>query len=187
MKGLGILALLLGVGLMFYLMFGSGYGKGVSDANKQMKEDAQGFSGRDAEGTPVTETVTFEPAEKNGKVTGIRILTVVPGGAMEKKYGLRPADIVYGDTASPFDTVVSNADDCKTFLHTAYQYNRPLEVDRSGQKIRLPEQRNVGPAPVSATPAPQPPAVPAPTNQPNNPPANATEKTRDLLKKIESH
>jgi hypothetical protein len=172
----------MGVALMFYLMFGSGYGEAVSQSNKEMREDAQALSGKDSQGRLVTETLTFQPAEKNGKIYGIQVLTVEPGEAMDQRYGIKPGDIIVGDTQTPFDLMVNNAQDSKSFIHTAYQYNRPLEVQRNGVKISLPEQRSAS-APIDPT------APPAANTAPQQPAKKSSplDAARGLRDKIETH
>jgi hypothetical protein len=149
MHGVGLLALLLGVGLMFYLMFGAG-GKGSAGQALEAQQQAQSvgnqLSGKDESGKLVTQSIKFEAGLK-----GIAVSEVTPGSPFDTLYGLKAGDVI--TEIGPLDAKTQAADNstADAFLRTAYAQAQTLTVQRDGQRLTLPQPA----APGTATPAPQ--------------------------------
>src|SRR5687767_12648546 len=88
--GFGLVGLLLCAGIVFYLMWGD---KGTVQTSKQAKDHAEEVihqaTGRDSQGAVVTDAITYEEAPK-----GLLVKTIIPGSALEKRYGLKPGDVI---------------------------------------------------------------------------------------------
>lgn len=135
MQGVGLLALLLGVALIFYLMFAGGPGgKGsvgqALETKKTTEKQVNEIAGRDEQSKPVTDSITYDTNDK-----GIVVTSVVPGGAMEQKYGLKAGDIIL--EVGPL-VAKELAGDAKGSLMLAYSRNDNLIVQRAGQRVTLP-------------------------------------------------
>jgi hypothetical protein len=186
--GIGLIGLLMGVGIMFYLSFGGGTNPGTVrpalEAKRETKELVNAVSGRDANSVPVTDSITFTLEPK-----GVRVKTVDPQGALAKQFGLIPGDLITEIGPLAADQFATSESDAKAFMQAQYARPDAWTVVRGTQRIKLPEQRNVGLESVAT-----PPAVPTTpeTNVESNPPANEPRtnprnQARDLMKKIESH
>lgn len=185
--GFGFVGLLLCAGIIFYLMWGGPGTDGGTvrrnlEAKKHAEETVKELTGRDDRGESVTAAVTWEEAPK-----GLLVKSIAPGSTIEQKYGLRAGDIIVEAGALE----IKGQPDPQGSVQFAYSRNEKLIVLRNNQKITLPDQRNVGDAPVPAAPeeataptsANETPA-PAPAHEPRT---NPKSQARDLLKKIETH
>ncbi len=187
--GVGLIGILLAAGLIFYMTWGGpgnpGYVRPAMEAKRDTEELANALSGRDSKGAPVTDSITFETTPK-----GILVKTVVPGGALDAKYGLKPGDLITDLGPLTADQFTGSDGTARDYMQA--QYARPDEwtVRRGDQKISLPRDRNVGVAPVVPTPdqpavaTPQSDAPAAPANEQRG---NPRKQAHDLLKKIETH
>lgn len=136
MQGVGLLALLLGVALIFYLMFAAG-GKGSAgqalEAQKQTQSFGNEISGKDAQGEIVTKSIAFDASNK-----GIVVQSVTAGGAFATKYGLQAGDVIL--EIGPLVAKDQAADNttADAYLRDAYARSEPLVVQRGGQRVTLP-------------------------------------------------
>ncbi len=158
--GFGLIGLLICGGIIFYLMWGGpgnpGYVRPAMEAKKDATEMTNSISGRDEKGQNVTESIKYETNAK-----GILVKSVVSGGALEKKFGLKAGDLITEIGPITADQFGGSDGSARDFMMA--QYGRPDEwtVIRNGQKIRLPSDRNV-PSVTTAKPPEQPkPAQPA--------------------------
>lgn len=186
--GIGLIGLLIGVGLIFYLTFGGGSNPGYVRPALEVKRESEtlvnAVSGRDSSGVPVTDSITFDIESK-----GIRVKTVDPQGALARKFGLLPGDLITEIGPLTVDQFATSVSDAK--VHMQAQYARPdsWTVVRGNQRIRLPEQRNVGTTTGSLS-APADGASPEPEAQSSQPRTNPRNQARDLadqLQKIGTH
>ncbi|HEX8341880.1 MAG TPA: hypothetical protein VF624_13315 [Tepidisphaeraceae bacterium] len=186
MNGVGILAVLVGVAVIFVVMFSIG-GKGsvgtALDVKKQAESEIGQVSGRDASGKPLTDTIAFESTPGGAVVTAIDA-----GGALQTQYGLMPGDVLV--EIGPVGREQINSDsDAKAFLSQGAGRRDPLKIIRNGQRLTLPDQRDVGlaAAPQAVPPPPStdtPPSATPPAVQPRTTPKG---QALDLVNKIESH
>lgn len=186
--GIGLIGLLMGVGLMFYLSFGGGsnpgYVRPALEAKRDTEQLANAVSGRDAQGAPVTDSITFEVEPK-----GVRVKTVDPQGALAKQFGLIPGDLITEIGPLAADQFATSHDAARDFMQAQYARPDSWTVVRGTQRIKLPDQRNVGVGTVTPPPAaPSAPDANVESNpQTNEPRTNPRNQVRDLMKKIESH
>jgi hypothetical protein len=89
-----------------------------------------------------TDTIKLAQETSSGKLTGLLVTNVTPGGAMEKHYGLKRNDsiveIAMGGGALTPVKEMSSIDDAKDALLTAYQNSQPIVVVRDEKRITLP-------------------------------------------------
>ncbi len=186
--GIGLISILLAAGVIFYLTWGgpgnAGSVRPALEAKRDAEELTNTISGRDSNKVPVTESITYETTPK-----GIVVKSVIPGGALDVKYGLKPGDIIVELGPLPLEQWTSSDGAAKDFMMAAYGRPDAWVVRRGSQKLTLPQDRNVGAAP--ATPSVDgSPAVadPSPANpNPNEGRGNARKQAQDLMKKIEQH
>jgi len=186
--GVGLISILLAAGLIFYMTWGGpgnpGYVRPALEAKRDTEKMANAISGRDEKGQAVTDSITYEATAK-----GILIKTVVPGGALDVKFGLNPGDLI--TELGPLTVDQFSGSDATARDYMQAQYARPdsWTIRRGNQRLSLPQDRNVGITPVP-TPTPAP-AGSDPSAQPNqNPPeqrTNPRKQANDLMKKIEQH
>jgi len=177
--GFGLIGLLLVGGLIFYMTWGGpgnpGYVRPALEAKREAEVMTNAISGRDTQGVPVTETMTYEPTQK-----GIVVLTVVPGGAMDIKYGLRAGDVILEIGTLVAGEQAADPSSAKAFLQDGYGRNATLLVRRGEQKITLPDQRTIGvPSQTSPTSLS---SFATPEQR-----TNARNQARDVVKKIQTH
>ena len=138
MQGVGLLALLLGVALIFYLMFG-GKGGGSAGQALQVQKQTQSFgnqvSGKDADGKIVTESIKFEAGPK-----GVVVSTVTAGGAFDRKYGLRAGDVIQEIGSLSAKEQATDDRTADAYLRDAYARDWPLVVQRGTDRLTLPQQ-----------------------------------------------
>lgn len=178
--GIGLIGVLIAVAIVFYVAFGMGDKGGVVGNNlrtgKELEKQANEFSGRDVTGQKATDSLTFDTDNK-----GVKVLSVVPKGAFDTKYGLQPGDVITQIGSLPREQISSNTD-AAAYLHDAYRASWDLAVNRNGKSITLPRDRNVGLTPSqSAQPTTPPPATPQPERK------NPVGKMQDLKNQIETH
>lgn len=129
--GIGLLALLMGVALMFYLMSRDA---GTSLAvKKQADQVGNQISGKDANGKLATDTLTFDADAK-----GVKVNTVEPGGAFEQKFGIKAGDLIVEIGPLSRDQFQDNST-AKAYLHDAYARDEQLVVVRGNERLTLPQ------------------------------------------------
>ena len=161
--GIGLIALLMGVGLMFYLMSSSA--EVNIAAKKQAETQINQIGGRTSQGRPVTDTVKVESTPK-----GAKVLSVETDSPLVTQLGLKAGDVVV--EIGPFapDQFADDAT-ARAFLSDAVARNMPLVVQRDGSRVTLPQASP--PAQGGATPV-----------EPRN---NPQRQAQDLLKKVQTH
>lgn len=185
--GIGLIGLLIGVGLMFYLTFGGGSNPGYVRPALEAKKDTEtlvnAVSGRDSDGIPVTDSITFDIEPK-----GIRVKTVDPQGPLAQKFGLLSGDLITDIGPLSADQFATSVSDAKAYMQAQYARPDSWTVIRGNQRIRLPEQRHVG-MNTDSSAAPAEGASPAPEviSQPRTNPRNQARDLADQLQKIGTH
>ena len=129
--GVGLLALLMGVALMFYLM--SQNASVDLAAKKQADATVNQFSGKDANGKLATDTIGIDAGTK-----GVTVTRVDADGAFEQKFGIKAGDLIVEIGPLTKDQFGDNAT-AKAYLHDAYARDEALVVVRDGQRVTLPE------------------------------------------------
>ena len=116
----------------------------VSEQYKQMKPKVDQLSGHDTDGSgrKAGDTYTLDPVESGGKMRGMKVASLVSGGAMETYFGFQVGDVV--TAVGPLDMRDYDRGMGKALIDEAYQRQQELTVIRNGQTIKLPQDRAVG-------------------------------------------
>ena len=144
--GIGLLALLLGVALMFFLFAGplgpggSSYGGNLAKKNNEAKATANRFAGRDADGQRVADSLVLTPFPETGDLRGFTIESVTPGGVAETHFGLEPGDVIEQVGVMPVGGPggLTGVDGARDFLDDAFARRLALKVRREGETLELP-------------------------------------------------
>jgi hypothetical protein len=186
--GIGLVALLLGVAIIFWIMFGGkgqggGYVRQELETREKATEQINAFGGKDATGTPVAETISYSAEPVRGVIV---INEVKPDSPFATKYGLMAGDKVLELGPQPVKGLVSSDAEAKDWLTDAFQRSYQIVVDRNGTKLTLPDQRQSPPTPaVTNAPAPQPQEQPQPQQPAKR--HSITGDAHDLVNKIQTH
>jgi hypothetical protein len=172
--GIGLVALLLGVGLMVYLF--SEFSIPVAREGKNAQEEARQIAGYGEDGRSALESVSLSPQHKNGKLVGLQVASVVPGGPMDSYYGLRAGDVITGIGSQAgmekVSQLIGGDDMAEPKLLEAYQRKMQITVARNGREMTLPATPGASPAPAPAaqpSASSTPPPAPAPAPPPRKP------------------
>src|SRR5438045_9558208 len=96
MRGIfGLVGLLIALGVVVMIM--SKYldhSKGVIDAGNKAKEQAQQITGRSEDNTPAIHSFEVDGELSNSKLADLVVTQVVPGGALEKYFGMKKGDTI---------------------------------------------------------------------------------------------
>src|SRR4051794_13420970 len=157
----GLVSLL--VVLAIILLLFSVYEAPMLKQTKSTRQQAQQIAGRDEDNAPVTDSITLDGQDRNGRMEGAVVTSIVPGSTIETHYGLQPGDVILEMGQLTVRDYMSSADEAKDFLLKAYQENRPVVVMRGPARMTLPMEKAMRNAAASAVP---PPPAPSPTADP---------------------
>lgn len=164
--GIGLVALLLGVGLMVYIFAQSEIPK--IKAGEAAKKEVRQYAGYGQDSAPATESFTATAEMRGGgRIKSLTVTTVTPGGAMDTFYNLQPGDEIIEIAGMTLDALSNDEETARILVASeGYQKKQPLTVIRAGQKMTLPVSATppgpaAAPQAATSTPAPVTPA-PAP-------------------------
>jgi len=123
------------------------------------KRTAEQIAGVDSQGVRAKDSIKLQPFLKDNKLRYILVDDIVPGGPMEKYFGLKRNDSIIA--AGPLDFKDQDAEMALELIQKAYQEKGRLTVIRSGKQIELP-------LPPGSEPAPNTKPPPANRNNPLN-------------------
>src|SRR5689334_11419401 len=86
----GLVSLLIGIAIMAYIW--SMHTAQVSKSGSEAQKQAQRLSGRGEDGKSALESITTTADNSAGHLKALLVTDIVPGGAMEKVYGLKKGD-----------------------------------------------------------------------------------------------
>ena len=133
----GLLALLVGIGVMVYLF--AQHEIPVAREGKKTQDEARQIAGRGQDGQAAVNSFKVDPKMRGNKLESLRVTGVTAGGALAD-YGLKTGDqiIKIGDQKI---SDVSNDDPelAKSLVHDAYQKSQTITVLRSGNEVILPQ------------------------------------------------
>lgn len=137
MRGLfGLVSLLICAFIVLYLWSKSAATNLQTGA--AAREQATQISGRSADGTPVSQSITTQAQDDpHGRFDGLLVMDVVAGGGMQTMYGLQKGDRIIGVEALT-TSELNTGDLMKAMLADAYQRSQPIEVIRDGKEVTLP-------------------------------------------------
>jgi hypothetical protein len=129
--------------------------------SKTTRQQAQQIAGRDEDNAPVTDAITLDAQDRNGRMEGAVVTDIVANSALQQKYGLQKGDVILELGDLPVKEYMSSPGEAKDFLLKAYQENRPVVVMRGPVKLSLPQEAPARNAAASAAPPPVDPLAPA--------------------------
>ena len=136
--GIGLLSLLIGVAILFYISFGGPHGGEVGStlqAGKNAREQAQQISGKDENDVPVDQSIVLDDVLAGSELRAVKVVSVVPGGPMATAYGLQAGDEII--QAEQMDLRGSDPPTARALVVESYSKNSPLVIRRNGQEITL--------------------------------------------------
>jgi hypothetical protein len=138
--GIGLLSLLIGVAIIFYLSYGGkngGYDGAAMKAGKEAREQASQISGRTEDNVPIADTIKLDEVDdSNGQFKRLKVLSITPGTPMDTAYGLKVND----EITRVGDMGVNDNNDAglaKALVIEAFQRNEPLVVLRNNVETKL--------------------------------------------------
>ena len=158
----GLVSLLV-VFAIIMLVF-SMYEAPVLKRGKTAMDDARALAGRDEDNAPVTDAITLDAKDRNGRMEAAVVTSITPGSALEKRYGLRAGDEIIQLGPLAIRGTIQSADEAKDFLHSSFQRNEPVVVVRGFEQLTLPLDPKVAAA-AAAAPAPATPTPPGDASQ----------------------
>ncbi|MGA3067299.1 MAG: hypothetical protein ABSF29_10675 [Tepidisphaeraceae bacterium] len=177
--GFGLVALLIGVAIMFKME--SDELPATLQADKQAQQQVQQIAGVTANGGPVEDTYTLKPQMRPDGSLGTLIVTRLdPASPLAQYFGLQLNDQIVSAGYSGVQLNVRDAADEETAelnVRDAYARSGQLVVLRNGQQLTLP-------APASQPPPAAPQAQAQPQPQPQ--PAQPSSAQQDPMKAIEN-
>ena len=165
----GLVSLLVVLAIVMLLF--STYEAPMLKRGKAAQDDARHIAGRDENNAPVTDAITLDAQDRNGRMEGAVVTSITPGSAIQQHFGLQNGDVIL--TMGPLSVKenMSSAGEAKDFLLDAYQKQQPLTVLRGFERITLPMDPAVASAAAAAqaTPAPAARAAPGDASQASAP------------------
>ncbi len=133
MRGMfGLVALLVGVGLVIYIFANREIP--TAREGKKAQEQVETITGRSADGAPVSESVKIESVTK-GSSSSLKVTEVTAGGFFDKTYGLQAGDVIV-QIGEVTPDAIGGGEAALAMLYTPAQYQK-LVVDRGGQRVTL--------------------------------------------------
>jgi hypothetical protein len=166
----GLVSLLVVIAIMLVLF--KTFEVPTIQAGQRAKVQAIQISGRGQDGGDALTSFTVRPKMRGATLDALTVTKLAPSGAMADFYGLKPGDeIVQVDGMKIGD--ISN-DDLETakamVVQKGFQASAPITIIRNGQRLNLPDDRNVvvtaAPATSASPTSPPPAASPPAANQP---------------------
>jgi len=109
-------------------------------AKKELEQNGVGAltrEGREEAGKSIVLVPT--PGSRFKSVT---VESIVPGGVMQKQFGLQAGDIIVGMGGNSWDTIsVTDAEDATDKIIEARAYGKTLSIQRAGQAMELPVKK----------------------------------------------
>ncbi len=169
----GLGGLLVTLGVIIFIMASKGgwldQAKTAIDEKNKVEPQLQQLSGKDAEGNRADESATLEPQLNGGKMAGILVTALTPGGAYQTHFGFQQFD--YITQIGPQPVTNMSESDAKAFLLDAYRLGQNVTILRGNQKLMLPQ-------------APKP-GNPSPTRQPAG--GNALQRQLQGIQGVPTH
>src|SRR3954447_22221854 len=120
----GLVSLL--VVLAIILLLFSVYEAPMLKQTKSTRQQAQQIAGRDEDNAPVTDAITLDAKDRNGRMEGAVVTDVVAGSAIQVKYGLQKGDVILELGDLTVKEYMSSPGEAKDFLLKACQENKPV-------------------------------------------------------------
>lgn len=130
----------------------------AANVQKNVRPKVEQIAGKDsATGEDARQSIKLDIQGRNGKMVGVLVTAITPGGAFEKYFGLQRGDVVtqIAPAGGAFMPVadMSTPAEAKDQLLSAYQNSQQIVVMRGEQKLTLPATPTASPAAPAAAPA----------------------------------
>jgi len=146
----GLVSLLVVLGIVMLLF--KVYEAPAIKTGTKMREQAREIAGRDEDNAPVTDAITLDAQDRNGRMEGAVVTDITAGSAIEKKYGLQKGDVILEMGPLAVKDHMSSAGEAKDFLLDAYEKSQPVVVLRGFDRLTLPMEAPARNAAASAAP-----------------------------------
>lgn len=157
----GLVGILVTIGVIVWIMNAITLpsAKNAASVQKNVKPKVEQIAGHTSDGIQAADTVQVRGQSNGGKLSGLVVTEVAPGGAMETYFGLKKGDTILeiapqGGVMMPVRDM-QDVETAKADLLSAYQQSQQIVVQRDGQKVTLPA------APAAKKPADAPPPASA--------------------------
>jgi len=178
----GLGGMLIVIGVIVWIMGAPGgeldQAKSAIDARNKVDPQIKQWSGKAADGTPAKDSATLQAqTDSSGKLRGLLVADIVPGGAYEQHFGLKQYDLIV--QVGPMDLRTQDEGMAEALMLESFTRNQEIVVIRGNTKLTLPQTpANSAGAPAAASTG-QP--GPAPNNAAPTPP-----KSKGLSGQLES-
>jgi len=178
----GLGGMLIVIGVIVWIMGAPGgeldQAKSAIDARNKVDPQIKQWSGKAADGTPAKDSATLQAqTDSSGKLRGLLVADIVPGGAYEQHFGLKQYDLIV--QVGPMDLRTQDEGMAEALMLESFTRNQEIVVIRGNTKLTLPQT----PANSAGTPAAASTGQPAPA--PNNT-APTPPKSKGLSGQLES-
>ncbi len=185
----GLGGLLVVIGVIVWIMSAPGgeldQAKTAIDARNKVDPQIKQLSGKAADGTSAKDSATLEPqTDGSGKLRGLLVTNVVPGGAYDQHFGLKTYDLII--QVGPMDIKTQDASMAEAMMVESFSRKYEIVVIRGNNKVTLPLPAGAAapPAPTAAAGEPQP----APSNaQPKPPKSKGLSGQLEQIQQIPMH
>ena len=140
----GLVGILVVLAIIILIWRMGGHPADVINAAKPAVDSARQIAGQDAQGIKAQDSIRLDPVLADGKLKYVLVDDIVPGGPMDKYFGLKRNDSIL--SVGPLDLCDYDGEHAKALIYEAYQRRQELTVMRNGEKTKLPQ------APSSAPP-----------------------------------
>jgi hypothetical protein len=148
----GLVSLLVVVAIILILF--SMYSIPAAKQGRVAQNQARQIAGLDEDNAPVTDAVTLDAKDRNGKMEGAVVTSITPGSALQKRFGLQNGDVILEMGPLSVKENMSSASEAKDFLLDAYQKDQSLVVMRGSERFTLPQDMARAAAAAARAPAP---------------------------------
>src|SRR4051812_34082576 len=150
----GLVSLLVVVAIILILF--SMYSIPAAKQGKVAQNQARQIAGRDEDNAPVTDAVTLDAQDRNGRMEGAVVTSIIPNSALQQRYGLQNGDVILEMGPLSVKTNMGSPSEAKDFLLDAYQKSQPVVVMRGSERLTLPQDAARAAAAAARAPAPNP-------------------------------
>ena len=167
MGAFGLVGLLITVGLLLYIS--SWNAQTVLQTSAPAKKMAEQLSGRNASGASVMTDLKLEPQMAGDQLRGLKVKSIAAGSEIEQYFGLKAGDNIV-QAQLDFSSLMGDAEMASNMILDQYQKRGSIVVERNGQRLTLPQDKNSAVAapgtPGTPTAAPKTPAAPGKSGDP---------------------
>jgi hypothetical protein len=140
----GLIGVLVTIGVMVWIISAveAPSMQQAANAKKKLEPQVQQMAGKGTDGEDARNSIKLDSETRNGKMSGVLVTAISPGGPMETYFGLKRGDVIVeiapqGGAMMPVSDMATPAE-AKDYLLTSFQNSQQIVVMRSEQKMTLP-------------------------------------------------